>query len=126
MKNNNKILCLLAGLLTSTSAMAIPIYVNFTGVVTSADTPNGFGLDLDDSIWGSAFIPDADVVGDHVYSPADGLTLSFTIGSMIFDEAMDSGWDLYPQLWLVDGVFNGLDFIVGGEEFYFSATNDEW
>jgi hypothetical protein len=130
MKNNKKILCLLAALFTSTSALAIPIHVNFTGVVDAAELlPNAFGLDPDtnNTITGTAFIPDADMVGDHIYSPADGgLTLSFTVGTMVFDETMDSGWDIFPQLWLLDGVFNGLDFLVDGTEFRFHAFNEEW
>jgi len=119
----------LAALFVTTSAMAIPVNVDISGVVDFADPiPNAFGLVAGDTISGSAYIPDADLdlVGPQTYTPNEGLLLSFTIGSLIFDETQDFGYPGFPTLTLLDGAFFDLNFLALDFSFLFGASFGTW
>jgi hypothetical protein len=106
---------------------AIPIQFDFVGTVDAANpVPNVFGLGTGDQIFGSAFIADANPLGEATYSPNEGLKLSFQIGTVSFDELQDFGYPDFPTLTTNDGAFAGLNFFVLDLGFLFSALDGSW
>jgi hypothetical protein len=122
----------LLALCATSAANAIPINFNISGEVTFADpldpTVNDFGITLGDTITGTAFIPDADLLGAQTYTPAaGGLELVFNIGNFSFTADQDAGFPDFPTLDILDGVFVNLNFFVFDElAFVFSAFDGLW
>lgn len=128
MKMICRVMIALVALSAVSVANAVPIQFNFVGSVASAEpVPNAFGLGIGDPIFGTAFLPDADLIGAHTYTPDDGLLqLSFTIGTVSFVETQDFGYDEFPTLTTIDGALAGLNFFVLDSEFLFSAFDGTW
>jgi hypothetical protein len=128
MKTISPALMALIGMSSIGIANAVPLHFDFSGqVITAEPVPNVFGLSAGDQIFGSAFIPDANLLGDQTYSPFDGsLSLTFDIGGFTFNETQDLGSPDFPTLDISNGEFVNLNFFVLDYLFSFSAFDGDW
>lgn len=103
------------------AAQAIQVNIDFTGSVDFADEGNVFGLDVGDTITGSAFVPNAIGEGFEIFTPAEGLEVFFTVGSFIFTTEDDVAYPFLPELWLNDADLEYLGF-VPMDDFFFPTA----
>jgi len=105
--------------------------INFTlvGTVGMADSGNGFGLGLGDSITTTGVFNDSALTGvgaeNVVFSPASGFSLEIVVGSMNFTEVDDVNYGIgtAPVLSFLNGSFNGFSYLANfGANGYFSST----
>lgn len=99
------------------SAHAAMGYFSMTGVTTSADAGNPFGLDVGDEIYVHATFDasplDGTLSGLISFGDGSGNSLDFTVGVLGFDETNDIDFfdGFFPLLSLFNGGFDGFNYI---------------
>ncbi len=105
--------------LSMTAGGAQAALVDFTllGTVGSADTSNGFGLDVSDLITVTGTFDDSALTNvgseDVLFSMGSGNSLNLVLGSKSFTETDDiqySSGGSSPKLRFLDGAFDGFNF----------------
>ena len=108
---------LLAG---SVGAHATIIHFRTTGVVTSAEVGNPFGLAANDMIlltgeYDDSFY-DGTGAGEVSFGEGTGNSLSLFVGTVTLTETDDIGSSLFPFVTFMDGNFSGINFLTMGDD----------
>ena len=95
-------------------AHAAIVTANVTGEVTSADAGNVFGLDVGDTILLEVTFDDTPLTTnpttDILFTGSAINTMNFTVGSLSFDDTMDTAGGVGPTLFFFAGDLSEIKF----------------